>query len=624
MSLISILSLIVFVLYLQVGLFVLLKNVSSRINRWFFFMSLCIAIWSLGFMFSFKSPALHQTILWDKVSLAGWLLFPAFLIRFKTLLTNIPRSESYKNILFGVTLFISLVFIVFFCFFAGPYRDISNTGDGYFYVNHPHQPVYMALNIFISLGFIVAFFILIRWRMEMTYRREIKQFNLTFYPLLIFVGLSLMSDFILPMVRQGPFPRVAHIFSFFWLAGVAYGILRYRFFTLTPFLAAEKVMAEIKQLLFFCDARGMILRSNPFTEKLLRIRSSRLPGRKISELFAEEREMESYISWAMKNNYSGPVELNIRSFQGELIPVSLSIVLVKDDFDDVQGLMIYGHDNREAIKLRNEIFMREQVEIKLRNLSDMLEAKVRDRTAELAGSYKELQVKITERQQVEEQIKADIAEKDVLINEIHNRVKSNMDLIMALIDTHRFRGFTPKVNKKFRELNRRVAAILLIQENLYLSLNYSEVDFGSFLKQLVRQLAEFYKRDKIVEVELEICDIFLDIDSAIPLGLVANEIISNAFNHGFSSLYLKQNEGQKHMLKVVYRQQDDQVELAVEDNGKGLPDHFRIFDQNTNGLPLVDVLVNDQINGTLEIHSDEGTQARVMFPVEKFKNQRSV
>lgn len=620
MSLVSIISLIVFVLYLESGTYVLFKNPSGRINRWFFLLSFCFAVWALGFTFSYKAQELWTAVFWDKVALVGWTLFPPFLLRFKTLFVNIPRNEKSKELLFSVSLFISLGFLVYFLFFSGPLRMVEFIDYGYVVSHHMRPRVFLMLNIYNAIVLLAIFYLMLLWRRQMSYKHERRHFRLLFYPLLIFVGTSLAWDIVLLLMNDPPAVRLGHIFSIFWLVGVAYGISRLQFFTLTPALAAEKVISEIRQILFFCDTSGTIIKSNPFTEKLLRIRSSRLPGRRVIELFTEEKQIANYLLLALNKGFAGPVELSIRTFQGELVPVSLSLVVVKDDYQDIQGLMIFGQDNREAIRLRNEIAMRQQVEKKLKDLSEVLERKVKERTSELAGSYKELQIKMTERQRVEEHIKADIAEKDVLINEIHNRVKSNMDLIMALINTHRNKGFSAAINKKFRELNRRVSAILLIHENLYLSLNYSEVDFASFLKELVRQLAEFYKREQEVQIHYSVSDVFLDIDHAIPLGLIVNELVSNSFSHGFSSYFMRTHKEHKPQLWIDYGQQQDRVELVIRDNGKGLPARFDPFGGQTNGLPLVDVLVNDQINGSFELYTDKGTIAKVSFPLENTSN----
>jgi two-component sensor histidine kinase len=628
MNLISILSLVVFIIYLQAGVYVLWKNPGNRINRWFFYLSLCVAFWSLGFLLSYKAPTISQAIYWEKISIAGLILFPAFLIRFKTLLTNYPKSDRLKFIIYSLAFSLSISLLIFFIFFSHPLRQLVNLGEGYVYLDRSDLPLFRVINAFLILTFLATIILLILWRKNMIYGREKKQFPLVFYPLLLFMVLSILTDIIIPHFRPNVLTRMGHIFSALWLGGVAYGIISSRFFILTPAMAADKVIKEINQILFFCNLNSFVIRSNPYTEKILRIRSGRLSGRRINELFAEEKEIESYIKWTINSGYSGPVELNLRSFQGELIPVSISIAAVEDSMGDLQGVMIYGQDNREAIKLRNEIFMRQQVEKKLQSLSEMLEEKVRERTAELAGSYKELQIKMTERQRVEEQIKADIAEKDVLINEIHNRVKSNMDLIMALIDTHKNKKFGSRINKKFRELNRRVAAILLIHENLYLSLNYSEVDFSAFLRHIVREIAEFYNRQETVQIHLSLSEVFLDMDHAIPLGLVANELISNAFSHGFDSVYLRKNPDYNHGLWIYYGQKEGVVELIVRDNGRGLARDNDLFSGGTNGLPLVDVLVNDQIGGKMEISSSKGTMVKVKFPapvidtsINRFKKQ---
>ncbi len=617
MDLVSILSIAVFVLYLELGLYLYFKNPSSSLNRWFFLLALCFSIWSFGNAFFFSATDEENARLWHNVASIGWCLFPALLIRFNSLLTNIPKTNTLKNWLFRIFFVYGLVLLYFFIFQTGDSREMILHQGSYYLVTHAGAFLNIFYYIYLGLTSIVTFIILISWRRNLVLQREIVQFNLIFYPLLIFLIIASFSDLVLPALHMPAIPRMAHIFSIIWVGGLAYGILRLRFFTLTPSRAADKVVGEIKQVLFFCDLDNRLLKTNSFTELLLRVKTSRIIGRNINELFSEDADLENFISYAYKNGFSGPAEINLRSFHGEMIPANLSFAVVKDSFNDTRGLMIYGQDNREAIKLRNEIVIRQQIEKKLRSISEVLDARVKERNEELAASYKELQLKMTERLQVEEQIKTDIFEKEVLINEIHNRVKNNMNLIISLIDTHKGHSFTPKVSRKFRELSQRVRAILMIHESMYLSINYSDVDFSGFLKKLVDDLVRFYKRHGKVKVDLQLpSDVFLDIDYAIPLGIVVNELLSNALNHGFSSHYLKNHTlANPAVLSVEYRHLDDYCEVVITDNGKGLPKKFDIQKLQTNGLPLSDILVKDQINGQMEVLSDgEGTRITISFP----------
>ncbi|MBW6497222.1 MAG: sensor histidine kinase [Bacteroidales bacterium] len=612
-NLISILSLTVLILYLELGLFVFLKNPSAALNRWFFAVSLVFATWSFGHVVFDPGSRLYGGYPFFPFAAASTFLYLPILIRFISLLTDLPKSNRLKKWLFRLLFAIGLTLVGFMLFVPGNIERIffidhfSATSSFSFFIGASYA------YLFVSLG--LLFFLLLWWRRGMNRPAEVAQFNIIFFPLTIAFTFGIISDLILPMGGVIGLNNLSHIYSVFWLGGIAYGMLRLRFFALTPALAAEQVIGRTNQVLFFCSLQGQVTRTNSFTSDLLQMRSRHIIGRKVSSFFAEERELEKFAEWAVSKGYSGPAELSLRSAKGEYIAVNISLILVKDNFEDVVGLMVFGQDNREAIKLRNEIIIRQQIENKLRSMSEVLEARVKERSIQLANSYKELQIKMTERLKVEEKIKADIAEKEVLINEIHNRVKNNMNLIVALINAHITKGNPSKVNQKFSELAQRVRAILLVHHHLYLSINYSEVDFSGFLRMIVGQLTGFYRRKDEVEIDLNLSEIFLDIDHAVPLGIIVNEIISNSLSHAFNLRGRKKGDQLPPKLTINFYQDAGQCYLEVIDNGKGLPQKFDVNNLQTNGLPLVEVLVKDQVNGVMEIVQNAGTTVKIVFPI---------
>jgi two-component sensor histidine kinase len=324
--------------------------------------------------------------------------------------------------------------------------------------------------------------------------------------------------------------------------------------------------------------------------------------------------LKGYLLKSNEKQHIGPIGITLLNSSKDYIETSLNFLAIKDRFNDLKGYIIYGHDNREALNLQKEIFIRQHAEKNLRAISEVLETRVKERTGELANSYKELQIKMTERMRVEEQIKADIAEKEVLINEIHNRVKNNMNIIISLINAQDKKNIPAAASKKFRELAQRVKSLLLVHQNLYLSINYSDVDFAGFLKTLTNDLFSLHKRNGKVELRMDVSDVFLDVDYAIPLGIIVNELISNALQHGFSDYYLKKYKEKKHILHIGYSYDKGYYEIDISDNGKGLPGNFDISSLMTSGLPLVEILANDQINGKIDINSsEEGSIFRITF-----------
>lgn len=612
-GLVSILSVVALVLYLQIGIYVLWKNPGAYLNRYFFYVSVGFAFWSTAMAFYDPGQTgFHYTLVFKLASSASFLIFP-FLLRFFFHLSDLPRNETLKRSIFLIVLAAGSVLFYFVVFIEGNFERsfLMYSGQSVFTLTTFTGLAYS----FYFLCILAVIVVMLCWRRKMNTQAEVLQFRFVFFPMLFSVSLGILADFFQVFQSVTNPKQLSHLFSVFWIGGVAYGMIRYRFFVLTKALAADQVLKHNHQIMFFCTLNGYITMTNPFTASLLNLREEEVCNNFIVGFFVEEAEVNKFIDWAITHGFSGPAELSLKSAQGEFIAVTISVVLLKDRFDDVKGLVLLGQDNREAIRLRNEIIIRKQVENKLRGLSEVLEARVKERTSQLANSYRELQIKMTERLEAEEKIKSDIIEKELIINEIHNRVKNNMALIITLINSNIGKENPIRVNRKFLELAQRVRAILLVHHHLYLSMNYSEVDFSGFLQMLVGQLSEMYSSKKDVKVELNISEVFLEMGQAIPLGIVVNEIISNCFCHAFGRSITKSSGHKSLKLTIDFMRVDGNCLLKVSDNGKGLPKDFKLDTTQTNGLPLVRVLVNDQINGNFSIVSERGTTATVTFPV---------
>ena len=204
-------------------------------------------------------------------------------------------------------------------------------------------------------------------------------------------------------------------------------------------------------------------------------------------------------------------------------------------------------------------------------------------------------------------IQVSLSEKETLLREIHHRVKNNLQIISSLLNIQSDNIDDPTLLSNIREGQNRVQAMSLIHQNLYQSEHLSNVDIENYLKELVVYLSEMFEKEgKKIEVEVNANHIEFDIDTAIPLGLIVNELVSNAYKYAFEN----QENGK---IKIdIMALNDIEYELNVNDDGKGLPTDFDPSKSKSLGLKLVKIL-SKQLRGKFSSSSDKGANFRVLF-----------
>ncbi|MGB8840028.1 MAG: PAS domain S-box protein [Aliidongia sp.] len=218
-------------------------------------------------------------------------------------------------------------------------------------------------------------------------------------------------------------------------------------------------------------------------------------------------------------------------------------------------------------------------------------------------------VDISDRKQKESRIHKMLREKDVLLSEVHHRVKNNLQVIYSLLDLQSARISDPTLLDILRDSQNRIRSMVQIHQTLYQSKDFAEVDFGQFLDELIPTLIGSYGIDgSAVSLTIKAEQVRLPIESAVPCGLAVNELISNALKHAFPS-------GRAGAIRVsLTHGADHDVILSVSDNGIGLPDHFDMVDPATLGLQLVTLLA-DQLGGTISVRRIDPTEFILKFPV---------
>jgi PAS domain S-box-containing protein len=219
---------------------------------------------------------------------------------------------------------------------------------------------------------------------------------------------------------------------------------------------------------------------------------------------------------------------------------------------------------------------------------------------------------ITERKQAEEQIKASLREKDVLLQEIHHRVKNNMQIISSLIKLQSRHIKDEQALETFMSTQNRVLSMAIIHDRLYRSKDFARVDFAEYALSLANHLFSVYGIDlSTTKLKTDIKDIFLDINTAIPCGLIINELVSNSLKHAFP-------DSKKGEIKITMRALNKkEIELTVTDNGIGLPKDIDIRKTESLGLHLVTILAEDQLHGKIKLDRTEGTSFQIKLRVKQ-------
>ncbi len=212
---------------------------------------------------------------------------------------------------------------------------------------------------------------------------------------------------------------------------------------------------------------------------------------------------------------------------------------------------------------------------------------------------------ITARKIAEESLKTSLGEKDALLKEIHHRVKNNLQIISSLLNMQSHHISDPEGIDVFKTSMDRIRSMALIHERLYGSKNLASIQFPGYVNDLVQGLLATYSVGRKVNLNLHVEPISFNVDNAIPLGLIINELVSNALKHAFS-------EGTEGVITVSLHMKGKNAVLVVSDNGKGFPADVDFTDTQSLGMQLVVTLV-EQLDGAIELKRDKGTEFRIAF-----------
>lgn len=216
---------------------------------------------------------------------------------------------------------------------------------------------------------------------------------------------------------------------------------------------------------------------------------------------------------------------------------------------------------------------------------------------------------ISERKLASEQLQASLIEKEVLLQEIHHRVKNNLQIISSLLYLQANRIENDQAREFLQDSRSRIESMALVHETLYIAHNFAGINFAEYVQNLVANLFQMYKNSTLtISLRVNVApDILINLDQAIPCGLIVNELITNALKHSFKIT----QEGE--VFVTLEANPNQQLILTVGNNGDNLPPNFELQRTQSMGLRLVMTLVR-QLQGTVEVERNNPTAFKIIFP----------
>jgi len=221
--------------------------------------------------------------------------------------------------------------------------------------------------------------------------------------------------------------------------------------------------------------------------------------------------------------------------------------------------------------------------------------------------YQQLQAELSDRFQAEANLKNSLKEKEILLKEIHHRVENNLCVVASLLELQSNTVADSQLAQMFEESQNRLYSMALIHEKLYRSTNLAQINFGEYLEDLVTNLFHSYNiSDNRILLQVIAEPISLNLETATPCGLIANELVSNTLKHAFP-------DGASGTVSVeCYQTGDRQIHLFVKDNGIGFPQKLDFRKTNSMGFQVVCTLT-EQLEGTIELSRQNGTEFHLKF-----------
>ena len=591
MSPFTIISILISVCSLFIGNFIYYRNPNNQLNKVLALFSLFIAYMAFtDFQISTVTTA-EQAYFWIKATFP-WMFVGSFYIHLALISTE--KFQILEKKITYVLIYLPALLLAILNLTTNKITQGVQIGYwGWTYV--PADTVFYILTLmwaFLS-GMISGIIVLNFYLNNASIKRQQAKYILIgiYLPFL----LGILTEFIITILFSIPSPSMLNLYIFLGLGSIVYGIWKFRLPQLTSSLISDSILSTMSNFLFLLDEDGKIMHVNFKTLEITGYSEKELIGESLDLFFNEIDFSKSYLS-EMEN-----IQTNLTVKNGGIVPVLISTSIIETNKKDVLGLVLVGSDISQLKKAEEE---RDKYR---EHLEDLVEK----RTEKLKKINIELKKEIIAHEEAEKKLKNSLDEKEILVKEIHHRVKNNLMIISSLLNLQAHNIKDEKALDLFKESQNRTKSMAIIHERLYRTEGMREIEFDDYIKQLATDLFHTYKLGSGIELNLDLEHVKIDLNNAIPLGLIINELVTNSLKYAFPDGKGKLSI-QFHRLKAK-----DEFELVISDDGVGLPEDLDFRKAKSLGLHLVNSLI-EQLDGTIELDRSHGSKFTIQFKEPKY------
>ena len=555
MNFLSFLHLISSVSYLYLAGFITLKNPKSPFNRITALLFICLGIWSFSciILHSPLSPK-ESVVFFDRVGSVGSFLISSVFLIFALIFTEQKKLMKHPYA-YGLLFLIPVILLVK-KFEGTMVSEYIQESYGWSRIVNLTPEVY-ALFAYYILTCLAALYLLIRYSYRQNDVFKKRQATIIWSTFAVALVLGSITDALLPSLQIRGTPELANIFSLIWSGGIAYTIIKYRLLQVTPETAADEIISTMGESLILLDMKGTIVTVNKAALHLLGFEEQDLIGRSIARICAENNDMQRVLADIQTRKNVRNRECLFKTRSGRFVPTLISASGFIQQ-RHLQGVVLVVYD-------------------------------------------------ITERKKVEEKLKQSLREKEVLLSEMHHRVKNNLMIISSLLDLQSSHTNSRHAREILKESQSRIKSMQLIHQKMYQSQTLTNIDSTDYIENLVIDLFNSYCLDTSrIHLETSIDECPMGFDTAIPCGIIINELISNALKHAFP-------DGRDGTIRVAFKHKNDNITLTIHDSGIGITMPVDFTTTKSLGLTLIRMMTQ-QLDGTVDVAVDQGTCFRITFP----------